>query len=226
MAEHDAPAGGENPNDDSADDAVEMDSGIRDMLLNVEAQLEEQGWDRPARLDVLHGLDQKSGILESFVELDGHPCDALHSMWQDGVRVPQGAVGLVMVVEGWRMIRLDELQERVPDTYEQMRGFAVEASEKLGIDANDPDAVTAAMKQAWNQVVAGTRPSTAPENLRVEVRNAMLVTNVGWTFSVARDRGGEPIVGDPLPPQQVHKGRVPHFMWQFLNNIEPTDSEN
>ena len=187
------------------------------LLLGLEGVLEQAGWDLPARLYVIEGTEVEP-TFTPLAEVAGHPCDVLHGMWSEGVRVPEGAFGLALIVEGERHLNLDEFKERSPKGYEQIRAVAIE---EFG-DA-DEELIQTVVQTAWTDMCAETSPLSMPEQRRVHVRNSVAVLQTGWTIMVVRDQGGDPVVLDPVPPARLQQSRVPDFMWQFLTGKEPVD---
>lgn len=184
------------------------------LLLGLEAVLEEAGWGQPARFYVIEGSEVEP-TFRPFADIDGHPCDVLQGMWGAGARVPDGAIGLALVVEGERHLRVAELKERAPERYARIVEAAAEdyAAEEI----------ETAVENAWSDVCFEVTPILMPDNLRVHVRNSVAVMHTGWTLTVIRDQGGDPEVLDPVPPRRLTQSRVPDFMWQFLAGKEPVD---
>jgi len=184
------------------------------LLLGLEATLEEVGWGQPARFYVIEGTEAEP-TFRPFADIDGHPCDVLQGMWAEGIRAPEGAIGLALVVEGKRHVRLDELKEREPEQYARI---CKAAAEEYG-----EDEIETAVETAWVDTCFELSPILMPENLRVHVRNSVAVMHTGWTLTVIRDQDGEPEVLDPVPPKRLAQSRVPDFMWQFLTGKAPVD---
>lgn len=186
------------------------------LLFKLEEVLDEAGWDRPARLYIIEGTEIEP-TFTPFAEVSGHPCDVLQGMWQEGVRAHEGALGLALIVEGERHLRLEEFKERSPQGYETLRAVAVE---EFG---DNEDLVRTVVETAWLDMCAETSPLTMPESRRIHVRNSVAVLQTGWTIMVVRDQGGDPEALDPIPPDRLKASRVPDFMWQFLTGSEPVD---
>ncbi|NUS02038.1 MAG: hypothetical protein HOV97_05685 [Nonomuraea sp.] len=188
----------------------------RALLLELEEVLEESGWGRPAMFYVIEGTEDKPVFLP-FAEIAGHPCDVLQGMWRSGARPSERAIGLALVVEGERHLRLEEFKEREPEGYQ---GIYETAAEKY---AGDLDVIETAVETAWREMCSEVSPASMPESRRVHVRNSVAVLHNGWTLIVNRDQGGDPEALDPVSPTRLTQSRVPDFMWQFLMGKEPVD---
>jgi hypothetical protein len=182
------------------------------LLLKLEEFLEEDGWGLPARLFSIKGPLAEPKI-KPFADFQSHPCDILRDLWHSGARLPDGAVGLALVVEGYRHLKPEEL----PDATRMQ--LLAEARKAEVAD----EEIETAVQNAWMATVQGLSAADMPERLRKEVRNSVAVLDNGWQMYVIRDRGGEPEVLEPIPPHRLERSRVPHFMWLFLTNQEPTD---
>lgn len=186
----------------------------RVILLALDEVLEEAGWDQPARFLTISGteLDPK---FEPFAEIDDHPCDALQSMWRDGVRVPDGTIGLALAFEANRHLKLDELE---PERLLALTGIA-----KSEYEGADDETIQTVVETVWGDLCASTPPDSMPEALRRRARNSLAVLNSGWTIMVIRDQDGEPQPQPPVSPTRLKEARVPDFMHMFLTGREPVD---
>lgn len=186
------------------------------LLLGLEGVLEEEGWGQSPRLYSITGTEVEPEFAP-FAAMGGHPCDVLHGMWLDGVRPPEGAIGLALTMEGERHLRIEEVAERLPEAYAKMRAVAIEEY------GDDEEVVRTAVEIAWKDLCEQVSPLSMPEDRRVHVRNSVAVLHTGWTIMVIRDQGGEPEMLKPVPPQRLSESRVPEFMWKFLTGKEPVD---
>lgn len=186
-------------------------------LVAIDDWLEEQGWDQPARFHAILGSESDPKV-KSIVELAGHPCDVLRELWREGVRVDGDAFGLALTVEGLRHLTVAEIKVEKPEAYAELLTAGIEAATEAG---GDLDKIETYVQRAWEATMADVSPLSMPPDLTRRVRNTIVVLHTGWTTGVVRDIGGEPEVLDPVPPTRLTKSRVPHYMWQFLNNQEP-----
>lgn len=182
------------------------------LLLKLEALLEEIGWKQPARMYLIEGSNQEPELVP-LANFDGHPCDALRDLWASGHRAGD-AIALALVVEGVRHLRYEEVEERAPQMF---------ASLHTDVDLKEGEELETVVRNGWEQLASDTSAAQMPPSLQVQIRNSVAVTLDGWTIMVVRDQGGEPEVLDPVPPKRLELSRVPHFMWLFLTDQEPTD---
>lgn len=193
---------------------------LKKLLLLLENDLAARGWDQPARLYLIRG-NPNSPHFELVADLFGHPCDVLQGMWDAGYRVPNDALGIAQAHEGWRHLTLEEVRQRSPRVYGQMLKAAQQLAPE---DASDED-ITAVIEKAWSSTIQNLpRVSEMPEDMRIEVRGVFAVFRDGTQMGMSRDRDDEPHVHEMQGPEWVSKARVPHFMYQLLNNQRPEES--
>ena len=186
------------------------------LLLGLEEVLERAGWDRSPVLYVVEGTEVEP-TFRPFAEVTGHPCDVLQGMWRDGIRAPEGAIGLALVVEGLRHLKLDEFRERAPEQYEQIHAVAAEEY------AGDVDAIQTAVETAWRDMCQDLSPATMPESRRIRVRNSVAVLQTGWTLIVVRDKGGDPQAEmKELRPQLATYEGFPIYLFEGPRYVPPS----
>ena len=195
-------------------------AALNKLMLLLENDAAALGWDQPARLYAIVGTpeDPRFDVLVEMV--DGHPCDILQAMYDDGARLRPEVIGLALSNEGWRHLHLKELEKVDPALVEKMR----EGVKIIAAATGTPGDTEKLLETSYADfMLRMPRVSQMPPHLRVEVRNVSATFRDGTTTGVLRDRDGEPEMLDTYGLDQALRARVPTHLWKFLNNERPED---
>lgn len=197
---------------------------MQPVLVQFDKHLEDEGWGKPPRYfagKAVGDLVGDEGLIGffPFLEIDGHPSEVLKALVAEGVTIdPPDSAGIALVVEGWRHLTADELHRDQPEKYEQLFTIAAEES-----STGDLEEIQTLVQKGWSATVADLAAPTMPEELRKQIRNIILVLRTGIMLTLVRDRGGEPVLGEPISAERLPMSRVPHNMWQYLVGEPLTD---
>lgn len=199
---------------DVNDDSVTREA-LAKLARTLENDLDALGWDQPHRMYVVAG-SLEDPRLELTIELpiQFHPCDLLQHLYDSGHRLREGALGLAFATEGWRHLTYPELREGHPNMTAAVEGLTDTLFPDLTGDERER-----ILTKSLLEMQSGLRPSQAPDHLRKETRSITTVLRNGQTIAVSRTRGKDD--HDVF----YDKGRVAHFMHQYLRGERPQDSE-
>lgn len=181
-------------------------------LKILNSDLDVVGWDQPHKFYAIKG-DRNDPQFELLCELplDTHPAEFLQFMHQMSVAgkldpMPKDSIGLLLVNEGWRHLKLEELEALNAGVVAKMRA----AANALGLGED-------AVRENYQKAIMLRRPSEMPPQLRREMRTMTAVLRDGTTLGSIQDRDGEFMADDGYDIG----GRIPDAMKRFVAGQEP-----
>lgn len=180
-------------------------------MLDLEALLDREGWDRPATLYAIEGTPE-SPEFRLILTVNGHPFNVMADLIEHGTVLKHQ--GLALCHEGWRHLRFDEAMKLSPEVKERME----QMTRMLSSIAPEAE-VQEHLAKAWQRITAEKMepPSKQPDDKRVEIRNVSVVLPDGTSYGIMRDRGKEPEPNSRwLTKEEVLRARVPAAMYALL----------
>lgn len=171
--------------------------------------LASRGWDLPVGVYAIKGSPEDPTFALMAEEM-GHPIMVLDGMYHTDKFLPEDAIGVVLTIEGYRVLSWDEISEN---------NFALFMA-ALPSDMTDEDKVTlrdALTKDAWYAFIHSIdNLSTFAKSLRLEVRTVFTalkgnreVMTVEW------------VRGKDTPSFLPQEGILPEALRLFVNNEHP-----
>lgn len=148
----------------------ELNKRIMQLLKELEADLEEQGWDQPASLYIIEAVDDDPYFIK-VAEFYAHPCEVLDSLppLNNGM-----ARGIVLAYEGWTIeVAIDMVK----------KAYAI--LEEMGVPRDRQDDIV-------NVSVGRLLPVAPSEHQdRVECRFVQAMMRDSTSLAIFRKRGQE-----------------------------------
>jgi len=149
--------------------ASELHENVTTLLRQLEGDLENEGWDQPARLYVIEAVEDDPYAI-MITDCDGHPCDLLDIL---PPLTNQVAKGVILAYEGWA-VEVDK--EKVKEVYALL--------EMLGMSKDMQDHIA-------SEVMGRMAPQPSKSEQRIECRFVTAMMRDGTSRTVRRRRGHE-----------------------------------
>jgi len=192
-------------------------------LKDLADDLANQGWDLPSKMYALKG-DPNDPLVELIGQLPGDPAESMLAGFDSGFRYPEDSFGMVMAVEGWRPLSVDELLEARPTLvegvkkqYEQQKGEPIEESR-----------VREAVESFHERFIAAFPPAALPPFLRWDVRNLYAVLRDGTTVSLihSKDKDDHDFEHKTVAEEAREGSQAPSYMYLLMHNLRPETVED
>lgn len=178
------------------------------------------GWDQPHKFYLIKGdPEDPTFSLLCEVPLEEHPAEFLQFVFTTAKEVglkpiPDDAIGLLLVNEGWRHLNFEEVEEIDPEGVAEFKRQGAERG------FNDEE-----LRVAFAKAQYGIKPSDFPPDMRREIRCLTAVVKgqpvigamyerLNGTFTTSEDEGVEKL-----------GGRIPDAMSRLVAGEEPEPAQ-
>lgn len=193
-------------------------AALEKLALLLENDIDALGWDQDAQAYALRGplSDPHADLL---AKLGGaHPVDALTFVYLSGGRLPVDAIGIGLCTENWQaktveQIGFENIEALVPPIAQ-----VVDVMRAMGAPEEE---IRRIVTSSWNKVIASVSPSDLPNELRLELRQVMVMTAENQLVTVRRDRGAQPQVVRETPGGIIQLGRLPQALLNMARGAFP-----
>ena len=193
-------------------------AALEKLALLLENDIDALGWDQDAQVYALRGplSDPHADLI---AKLGGaHPVDALTFVYFSGGRLPVDAIGIGLSTENWQaktveQIGFENIEALVPPIAQ-----VVEVMRAMGAPKEE---IRRIVTDSWNRVITSVSPSDLPNELRLELRQVMVMTAENQLVTVRRDRGAQPQVVRETPGGIIQLGRLPQALLNMARGVNP-----
>ena len=146
---------------------------IEGLLLTLERDLNDGGWDQPSSLWVVEAIEEDDPYFVKLCDFHQHPCEVMDSL---PVLDKPRARGIVLASEAWMVESDGQLSQTIA---ERLAHLGLTESERKRL-----------LRELARREASMIRPSLSPD--RVEVRFVQCMTKDGAVVVVMRTRDKEP----------------------------------
>lgn len=186
------------------------------VLTNLDSDTDASGWDQPARIYALLGSTEDPFLALLFTAGPGHPLDYFEKAAHGAVQVPSQAIGIVAVVESWRVLAFEEIVDQFPTIANQM----LEELRRITPASVSDEDFFAEIGSIWIQAAAELGVNHVRPELVKESRVSIALAD-NMVTSVMMDRySSSPNVSQSSLAESVQlKSRLIDVLQQFCSQI-------
>jgi hypothetical protein len=190
------------------------DTKLEEVVKRLALDLDEEGWDQPARLYLVVGSLEDPMLVLLGIQAEGHPYDLLEALPPvPRELVARGVLGLALAMESWVLRPTDEMREEVHATATRI----YEEESARGVVPVDLT-LEAWLEASWDHYRHGIPPSQHPD--RREARLVHMRTLDGRTLVVMHYRDGEELLLDSASEDHGVSGRMEEQLQRLTSEIE------